>query len=365
MQIVINTRGAYIQKKDNNFQIKVDNKKSEFSPRKVSSILITTSAAISTDAIYLAIENNIEIILLDYGGKPFGRVWHCRPGSTNRIRRLQLYLDRHPLGIRMVKEWLTQKLQLRSSFIKMLKKRRKDSQDIFLPAVSDLEKGIEALSKVSGMPSVVRNTVMTIEGRSGINYFKALSMVMPSGYRFSGRSKHPARDPFNAMLNYAYGVLYSKMESACVIAGLDPYVGILHTDSYNKLSLVYDIIEMFRPWVEETTVYMFTGRKVSEDFFRETKNGIMLDKPGKQALIVELNDMFEKSERYRRRNMKRTNIIKAECHRFANLILKEVNPDACMGNLRHNEEQTTVEYSENLQADGPVSGSEVGFPGDS
>ncbi len=32
------------------------------------------------------------------------------------------------------------------------------------------------------------------------------------------------------------------VEKACIIAGLDPYVGFIHTDHYNKLSLVFDFL---------------------------------------------------------------------------------------------------------------------------
>ena len=64
-------------------------------------------------------------------------------------------------------------------------------------------------------------------------------------YAFESRSRNPA-DPFNCMLNYSYGILYSNVEKACIIAGLDPYIGIMHTDNYNKKALVYDIVEMYR-----------------------------------------------------------------------------------------------------------------------
>ena len=32
------------------------------------------------------------------------------------------------------------------------------------------------------------------------------------------------------MLNYAYGILYSLVEKACICAGLYPFVGFLHVD---------------------------------------------------------------------------------------------------------------------------------------
>ncbi len=321
MQLVINTRGAFIRKKNNNFFISADDKKMELSPKKVSSILISTSAAITTDAIYLAIQNNIEIVLLSPSGKPYARIWHCKHTSTSRIRRLQLQLDKVPLGLELAKQWVRKKIEGRLKLIRQIKKRRKGKEHIFNPIIEDLKEALERLDEIKGVASECRGEVMGVEGRSGRSYFEAISYIMPSRYKFHGRSLHPAKDPFNAMLNYAYGVLYGRVESACIIAGLDPYIGILHTDNYSKLSLVYDIIEMFRPWAEETVIFLFTGRKVKDKFFKEVQNGVMLIDEGKELLISSINDMFEKVERYRKRNLKRKDIIRAECHHLANTIL--------------------------------------------
>jgi CRISPR-associated endonuclease Cas1 len=69
---------------------------------------------------------------------------------------------------------------------------------------------------------------------------------------FKGRSSRPAEDPFNAFLNYAYGVLYSRVEKALIIAGVDPFVGFMHRDDYNMKSMVFDFIEPYRIYAEET-----------------------------------------------------------------------------------------------------------------
>ena len=62
----------------------------ELSPRKVSSILVTTGVSLTSDVIKLAMTWNIDLVFLDEFGTPYGRVWHCRLGSTTRIRRRQL-----------------------------------------------------------------------------------------------------------------------------------------------------------------------------------------------------------------------------------------------------------------------------------
>ncbi len=50
MQLVINTRGSYLEKSKNCFLIKTDDKTFEVSANKVDSVLVTTVATIATDA---------------------------------------------------------------------------------------------------------------------------------------------------------------------------------------------------------------------------------------------------------------------------------------------------------------------------
>jgi len=57
------------------FRIKVGEETKEVSSRKISSILIATATTLSTDAVQLAVEKNIDIVFLDKFGDPFGRVW--------------------------------------------------------------------------------------------------------------------------------------------------------------------------------------------------------------------------------------------------------------------------------------------------
>jgi CRISP-associated protein Cas1 len=138
-----------------------------------------------------------------------------------------------------------------------------------------------------------RQDIQGLEGMASRIYFEAISSIMPEKYRFEGRSRNPAKDEFNAMLNYGYGVLYSLVQKACIIAGLDPYVGFLHTDSYNKKSLVFDIIECFRFYVDEVVVCLFSKRMVKDEFFEPLEQGIGLSKDGKATLIDALNKSFE------------------------------------------------------------------------
>lgn len=109
MQLVINTYGSYLRKKGNCFLVRKEDDIFEVSVNKVDSILITTAAYLSTDAIKFAVDNNIDLVFLDAFGDPYGRVWHPKLGSTTLIRRRQLEVYDKAEGLNLAKKWGVQK----------------------------------------------------------------------------------------------------------------------------------------------------------------------------------------------------------------------------------------------------------------
>ncbi|RZB29557.1 MAG: CRISP-associated protein Cas1 [Candidatus Argoarchaeum ethanivorans] len=305
--------------------MKNDDKVVEVSVGRVESILITTSAAITTDAIQFAVENNIDIVFLDCFGDPFGRVWHSKLGSTVLIRRRQLEAGRGELGFGLAREWVVQKVENQLVFLKDLKKNRPSVRELLGEYIGELEEFRGKVEALEGLLEDRRLSIMGLEGMASRCYFDALSLIMPDGWRFVGRSRNPAQDGFNCLLNYSYGVLYSMVEKACIIAGLDPYVGFLHTDNYNKKSFVFDLIEVFRIYADRTVVNLFSKKQVHEGLFDSIPGGLYLNKKGKTLLIQTLNETFDRKVKYRGRNIKIRNVIQYECHSIANNLIKDWN----------------------------------------
>ena len=242
MQVYIHSSGTYLTQKNEIFRLKNQDRTLDLSPRKVESFIITNQAMITTQAINLALENNIDMVFLDSYGDPTGRIWFAKMGSTALIRRKQLECGEGVEGLLVVKELIKKKIENQAAFLKTLKQARPKKEDLFEDAILGIEKTIESLGEIDGENvSLLRNTIMGLEGTSARVYFKVLSKIMPEKYQFKGRSRRPAKDHFNAVLNYCYGMLYSKVEKACIIAGLDPFIGFLHTDNYNKKSLAKNL----------------------------------------------------------------------------------------------------------------------------
>jgi CRISPR-associated protein Cas1 len=120
---VINTFGARLRKEGERFLVQAGDKKLAVSAHKVQSILLATGAVLSTDAIELANQHNIDLVFLDRHGDPFARVWQTKMGSTAAIRRRQLEVAEGPEGLAFVREWVQAKLRHQQEFLDELQQR--------------------------------------------------------------------------------------------------------------------------------------------------------------------------------------------------------------------------------------------------
>jgi CRISPR-associated protein Cas1 len=328
MQLVINSPGATLRKVGDRFSVQAGDKKFAVSAHKVQSILIAAGIFLTSDAIELAIAHNIDLVFLDAHGQPYGRLWQSRMGSTASIRRRQIEVADGRDGIDFVRAWVRAKLGHQLEFLEELRQRRPAADAIFDGPLAALRNCLARLEEVTGTLDEQRASIMGIEGPAGRVHFACLAQLVPQNFRFDGRSRQPAKDEFNAMLNYGYGILYSLVEKACICAGLDPYVGFLHADNYNKKSLVFDLIEPFRILADRAVVLLFTGRRVHKDFFEPVPGGVALNKDGRAFFIAHFNERLDKTIRYpihgrpgKTRNIKERDVIQHEAHALANALL--------------------------------------------
>jgi CRISP-associated protein Cas1 len=328
MQLHVNTYGTYIHVKDELFEIRRKNDKGEiekkqYSANKVTHILLTTGTSLSTDAVKLAMKFNVDIVFTEQDGSPIGRVWHSKLGSTTKIRKSQLEASLNATGVKWTKEWLMAKLDNQLNFIKDLKKHRPQHADFLNDKISRIEALSVSINTLEAQKvTEIADTLRGLEGTAGRLYFETLNYVLPSEYQFKGRSMRPAQDAFNAFLNYAYGILYSKIEKTLIVAGVDPYVGFLHRDDYNQLSMVYDFIEPYRTYADEVVFRLFSGKKVNKSHSDALANGLSLNAEGKALLVTAFNKYMDDDPiRYRNRNLVRNHAIQLDAHNFANSLI--------------------------------------------
>jgi CRISP-associated protein Cas1 len=360
VQLVINTFGASLKRKGDRFVIRAGVNKLAVAAQKVQSILVTTAVYLSSDAIVLAVEHNIDLVFLDKFGDPYARVWPPRMGSTAAIRRRQLETAAGPEGLAFAREWVAAKVRNQAEFLDELSQRRPGQRALFTTAIESIRSNLAEVDRLDGTLDDQRGRLMGLEGSAGRAYFGCLGQLVPEAYRFTGRSRQPATDGFNAMLNYGYGVLYSMVDRACICAGLDPFLGYLHTDNYNKPSLVFDIIEPFRILAERATVLLFTGRRVRAEFFEPVPGGVALSKAGRAEFMPYYNERLDRPVKYpvqskpgKYRKIKRRDTIAHEAHALANRLLGKNDLPRIVATRQLWDESTDAPPPEELPDDEP------------
>lgn len=291
MELVLNTFGTSLVKENNAFVILHKDGKQRLMPDKIKSISISKGAKISSDAALMAIEHEIDVMFVDNTGKPVGRLWSVKYGSVSTIRRKQLDFTLSGAAVDWIKKIIIHKIDNQAALLLSLDIEERALQPV-MNKLTDYKRKIAQLT--GEVISEIGASLRGWEGAASKVYFETLASYLPEESKFEGRSKHPATDSFNCLLNYGYGMLYGKIEGALIKAGIDPYVGIFHRDDYNRPVLVFDIIERYRVWIDYVVVNLAIQRVITEDCFSVKDDGsYWLEALGKRILIQSVNDYMD------------------------------------------------------------------------
>ena len=266
--------------------------KKEYPIRRVEKIVILRPAAITTHAVKLALENDVDIVFLGSFDKPIGRVFSSQPKGLASVRRAQLEVSTSERGFELAKTIVQGKCLNQINYMRYLgKKYKKDFSKELLQAETIFE-------TIEGLPNTdkARQQLLGIEGYVAEKYFSGLRQIFP----FPGR-KPQGRDKFNSALNYGYGFLYNEVERACLYIGLDPHLGLYHTERYGKPSLVLDMVEEFRIAIDTAVFPLFMDKKISRKtgFEQVGKYEYQLTNEGKAVVTKAVIESLNKKVTYK------------------------------------------------------------------
>lgn len=328
MNLVINSYGTTLQKENNLFVITSPEGKQHFPADVVKTISIGKAARITSDAILLAIKNQVDVLFINSMGQPEGRVWSVQYGSISNIRKAQINFLYSPQVVLWVKELIQNKLDSQVALLLAFQPDRDENAQLHnqfksgINSIEDYKRKIQATQ--AEFLNDIAPSLRGWEGAASRRYFHLISLMMPETYRFKKRDRQPAKDPFNALLNYAYGILYGKVEGALIKAGIDPYVGIFHRDEYNRPALVYDFIENYRAWMDYVVYQLSINEAIPAEAFdkNEQTGGILLQPLAKRILIQSVNDYFEEIITIKGKPLSRISHIEANATQLAQTFLK-------------------------------------------
>ena len=291
----------------------------------LESVTIANSGvSISAEAIRACVEGGIPIHFLSSSGTPYAALYSAGLAATVVTRRAQLEAYGDLRGVRLALGFTGGKIENQARLIKYAAKYRKETDEathhelrLLAAEVIDHMEELCALDFIAPREGDTlidaRPQILSIEGRAAQKYWRAVGLLLPPALGWPGRRRRGATDPFNSALNYGYGILYSQVQQAIVLAGLDPYAGFIHVDRPGKPSLVLDLIEEFRAPVVDRTVLGLATRGVA---FAQDEDG-RLTEAARRQLAEHVLERLAAAERYEGQRHPLRDIIQTQARRTA------------------------------------------------
>lgn len=268
---------------------------------------------VSSDALRLAVEKGVDVIVLGPRGLPLGLLHHLRLSGLVAVRREQLRAYDDVRGLVLAKGFIEGRFH---GMIYVLRRLiRRVDEDLALKVVEELKQLIGELREVEAMNvEEARGKLMSIEARGADRYWQAWRRIVEG---FPGRVHRGARDPYNMALNYGYSLLYGEALRALLRVGLDPLAGYLHSDRWGRLSLVYDLVEEFRHPIVD---YVILREIIRRKWRPETSNQ-RLTRETRTRIIELVNSRLDQklANRTREASTLRDTIL-VQAHRIAEYV---------------------------------------------
>ena len=162
--------------------------------------------------------------------------------------------------------------------------------------------------------------MLFIEAYAASQYWQLLGKFLPAPFQFTNRVKKKPSDGFNACINYLYGMLRNQVETALLSIGLDPALGIMHRDGYKLPSLVFDLMEPFRPVIDRLLLTAILQGAFAEDSVQIKDDSLLITKVGRKQIIELFVKKLHTRTWYRGTLTTLNNHILTEAKQLANTI---------------------------------------------
>ena len=304
MNVFLDDFGIFLGRKRNRFSVKKNGEVKEIVADDVDSIICCSSGvAISTSALELATENNIQVVFAKYRGWPYAVLMPASLTGSVRARREQFLAYNDERSVILAKKFIAGKLVNQANFLKLMAKNRRQTDPKLSEKLYEASKLIDdANDRISSEQGSnideKRQQLMNLEAEAARYYWDCVRLILPSELGFTGRITRGATDPFNAMLNFGYQtVLFPEVWKAVSYAGLDFYAGYLHADRSGKPSLVLDLMEEFRQQlVDRTLIGLITKNVIKPNEIMATdsvEEGRVLSKEVVKVLLSGLQERLD------------------------------------------------------------------------
>jgi len=319
-ELIVEQYGAFVSKHQGRLRVTVKGERVAEAPlMHLQQVVIAASGvSLSSNVIAACCGEGIPIHFVSSRGEPFAGLY--APGLTGTVltRREQLLAYHDARGLEISRALARAKILSQAALLRYAGRYRQEADPELYAQLEELGGRVAAhadeLPALSG-PDIdtARERLLSTEGRAARYYWDAWLTMLPAEYGWAGRVGRGAQDVLNAALNYGYGILYSQVQRAIILAGLDPYAGYAHADRPGKPSLVCDLIEPFRVPAVDRVILGLANRKTTLTLDEHQR----LDETTRRLLAERVLERLEKPERYEGKRVALRSILQHDARHLA------------------------------------------------
>lgn len=240
-------------------------------------VAIGSDGSVSLAALRWLADQDAAFVMLERDGKVLATTGPVKP-SDARLRRSQSLAQESGIALKIARELITEKLLAQERVIKTYFRESFSSSDIVnARKLVGTAKSNEEIRRWEAKGAKAYWSAMR---ELPVNFNKSdLSKIPEHWRRFGSRispltnSPRLAVNPANAILNYLYAVLESESRLALATLGLDPGIGVLHSDLRSRDSLACDLMEPVRPKVDSLVLDLLFKEQLRREWFFEQRDG--------------------------------------------------------------------------------------------
>ena len=281
--LYVDTCGAVVRRENRHFVVDAhteDGTERLLSvPRpEVDTIALVGKVHCTSAALRFCLEEEVQVVLLSYHGKVKGRLHGTHPANVDvRLGQYAAQQDRER-RVAMARMFVGAKIHnMRRRLRRTHKRRPEEALDTATRRLHDLAGRLSAADSVE--------TILGVEGAATKAYFAGWPALITRSdpfFQFEGRTRRPPEDAVNALLGFTYSLLENDVHAGCVLAGLDPHLGLLHRPRDHAPTAVLDLMEAFRPVVADSVVLSLVNRQtVDPGDFKRQDGGVYLNEDGR------------------------------------------------------------------------------------
>lgn len=255
--------------------------------KEVEKVVLCEKSMVSKEIIYQMIRHEIPVIFLDWKRDCLSMLQNISKDVDLIIRQVELYKD-PTYRLKMAKSIVETKIKNMRGLLRRIGRSFEDlkNEEVILK-LKRAENKLERCSNV--------NEILGIEGAVASIYFSFYGQSFrDSRFKFRRRTKRPAEDVVNALLNFGYFLLLSEICIYLLASGLNCGIGFLHGVRDSRPSLALDVLEVFRqPLIDKLVLKLINKKILSiEDFEKDSRWGWRLKKEGLRLFLEQFENMM-------------------------------------------------------------------------